>query len=76
MRRSRRLRGGLRESVREEVAETRTIGVILRNNAKYDRARPLLERALAIRERALGPAHVDVARSLVNLSNLDLATGR
>jgi len=34
------------------------------------RARPLFERALAIREKALGPKHPDMAQSLNNLALL------
>ena len=36
----------------------------------YAKAEPLYQRALAIREKALGPEHPDVARSLNNLANL------
>ncbi len=35
---------------------------------KYAEAEPLYQRALAIREQALGPTHPDVAKSLNNLS--------
>jgi tetratricopeptide (TPR) repeat protein len=38
--------------------------------AAYAQARPLFERALAIREKALGPDHPDVAASLNNLAGL------
>jgi tetratricopeptide (TPR) repeat protein len=49
--------------------------------AAYSAARPLLERALAIREKALGPEHPDTATSLNNLAWLlqdqgDLAAAR
>ena len=49
--------------------------------AAYAQARPLFERALAIREKALGPEHPDTATSLNNLAFLlkdqgDLAGGR
>jgi CHAT domain-containing protein/Tfp pilus assembly protein PilF len=37
---------------------------------KYDEALPLAERALEIREKALGPDHPDIARSLNNLAIL------
>ncbi len=37
---------------------------------KYDEARPLVEHALEIREKALGPEHPAVAVSLNNLANL------
>lgn len=36
----------------------------------YARAEPLCLRALAIREKALGPEHPQVATSLNNLANL------
>ena len=37
---------------------------------KYDESRPAAERALELREKALGPEHPDVAQSLNNLANL------
>ncbi|MGH9842915.1 MAG: tetratricopeptide repeat protein [Blastocatellia bacterium] len=37
---------------------------------KYDEALPLAERALEIREKMLGPEHIDVATSLNNLAEL------
>ena len=37
---------------------------------KYDEAVPLHERALAIREKALGPDHPDTGQSLNNLAFL------
>jgi tetratricopeptide (TPR) repeat protein len=37
---------------------------------KYAKAEPLYERALAVDEKALGPAHPDVARDLNNLGEL------
>src|SRR5439155_3669796 len=42
----------------------------------YARAEPLLQRALAIREKALGPAHPDVAGTKGNLGGLYLARGQ
>ena len=45
-------------------------GRALRNQGKYDEAEPLYQRALAIREKALGPDHPDVAESLNNLAEL------
>ena len=38
--------------------------------ADYSEARPLFERALAIREKALGAEHPDTATSLNNLAGL------
>jgi CHAT domain-containing protein/Tfp pilus assembly protein PilF len=37
---------------------------------KYDEARPLIEQAVAIREKVLGPEHPEVAAAVANLSNL------
>jgi CHAT domain-containing protein/Tfp pilus assembly protein PilF len=42
----------------------------LLNQGQYTAAMPLAERALAIREKVLGPEHPDVAESLNNLANL------
>jgi len=52
-----------------------TLGGHLQAVAAYDQARPYLERALAIRERALGPGHPDTAASLNNLASLLQAQG-
>ena len=46
------------------------MGVYLNVRAQYEEARPYYERALAIREQALGPEHPDVATSLNNLAEL------
>ena len=43
--------------------------------AAYPAARPLYERALAIREKALGPEHPDTATSLDHLASLLQAQG-
>ena len=43
---------------------------------RYAEAEPLDRRALAIREKALGPDHADVARSLNNLGSLHETLGR
>ena len=45
-------------------------GLYLHDRAAHAEALPLFERALAIRERALGPGHPDVAQSLNNLARL------
>jgi tetratricopeptide (TPR) repeat protein len=42
---------------------------------RFSDAIPLAQRALAIRKKALGPAHPDTAASLSNLAELYLATG-
>ena len=44
--------------------------------AAYAQARPLYGRALAIREKALGPEHPDTAESLNDLAHLLQAEGR
>ncbi|MCP4362163.1 MAG: tetratricopeptide repeat protein [Chloroflexi bacterium] len=46
------------------------IGFYLQFLADYVGARPYYERALTIREKALGPDHPDTARSLNNLGTL------
>jgi tetratricopeptide (TPR) repeat protein len=56
-------------------------GEYLHRRAAYASARPLLERALVIREKELGPEHPDTARSLYLLGSLlqdqgDLAKAR
>jgi tetratricopeptide (TPR) repeat protein len=43
---------------------------------RYADAEPLYKRALAIREKALGPDHPDVAQSVNNLADLYSAQGR
>jgi len=46
------------------------VGTYFHGRGGYADARPLYERALAIREKALGPEHPDVATSLNNLASL------
>ena len=46
------------------------------NQGRYSEAIPLAQRALAIREKTLGPDHLDVAASLDNLANVYQAQGR
>jgi tetratricopeptide (TPR) repeat protein len=48
----------------------------LQHRARYAEAEPLYQRALAIGEQALGPAHPDTAQSLNNLAVLYDAQGR
>ena len=45
-------------------------GYYLVDHAQYEQAKPLLERALAIREQVLGPNHPDTATSLNSLAFL------
>lgn len=46
------------------------------DNSDYDRARRLFDLSLAWRERALGPGHVDVARTLIGIAALHGEQGR
>ncbi len=52
-----------------------TLGYHLQMIGDYPGARPYFERALAIREQALGPEHPDIANSLNNLGSLLYAQG-
>ena len=45
------------------------LAMLLHTEGKYAEAEPLHRRALAMREKALGPEHPDVAQSLNNLAN-------
>ena len=44
------------------------LGLMYQRQGALDKARPLLERSLAIREQKVGPDHIDVARVLNNLA--------
>ena len=46
------------------------LALAYRAQGKYAEAEGLLERALAIREKALGASHPDVGQTLTNLANL------
>jgi tetratricopeptide (TPR) repeat protein len=57
------------------------LGLLLKTQGDFAGARPLFERALAIREKALGSEHPSTATSLNNLASLlkdqgDLAGAR
>ena len=52
------------------------LAVLYQGTGRYAEAEPLFERALAIREKALGPDHPDVATRLNNLAVLYRDTGR
>jgi tetratricopeptide (TPR) repeat protein len=52
------------------------LAVLYRAQGQYAQAEPLLKRSLAIREKALGPDHPDVAISLNNLAALYRKSGR
>ncbi|MEG6509070.1 alpha/beta fold hydrolase [Methyloligella sp. 2.7D] len=52
------------------------LGWVYRKDQRYDAATPLLAKALAIRQRRLGPDHALVATSLYNLAGLYEDQGR
>jgi CHAT domain-containing protein/Tfp pilus assembly protein PilF len=52
------------------------LAILYQRKGRYAEAEPLHQRALTIREQALGPAHPDVASSLNNLAVLYEAQGR
>lgn len=52
-----------------------TLGVVYRNLGHYDEARPLLEKALALRRRVFGDEHTEVADSRDALATLVKETG-
>jgi tetratricopeptide (TPR) repeat protein len=49
-----------------------TLASLSGSQARYAEAEQLVRRSLAIREKALGPDHPDVAQSLLDLANLHL----
>ncbi len=61
--------GRFREDSETEAALRSTIGAILLNNGQADRARPLLESALATRRRLFNQDHPDLAASLNSVAN-------
>ena len=66
---------GHRREDEQAAALCVALGSHLREIGEYGQARPLLERALAIRERVLGPEHPDTAADLSNLAALLQAQG-
>ena len=52
------------------------LALLYQAQGKYAEAEPLVKRALAIYEKALGPEHPDVARSLENYAALLRETAR
>ncbi len=52
------------------------LALLHKAQGRYAEAEPLYQRALAIREKALGPEHPDVATSLENYADLLRKTGR
>ena len=60
-----------------DILNGREITIFLYDNqSKYAEAEPLYQRSLAIVEKALGPEHPDVAKSLEDYAGLLRATGR
>src|SRR4029453_730245 len=66
------------EAIDMTVHERNRRGAYSRYNTqgRYAEAEPRYQRALAIREKALGPEHPDVAQSLNNLASLYQTQGR
>ena len=58
------------------AATLNNLAELYKEEGRYADAEPLCKRALAIREKALGPDHADVAQSLNNLADLYSAQGR
>ena len=58
------------------AASLNNLALLYKDQGKYADAEPLYQRALAIWEDALGPAHPDVATSLNNLAGLYYAQGQ
>src|SRR5262245_21759532 len=59
-----------KDRVLQEARNLHTESQRLSSDGKYDESRPSAERALELREKALGPEHPDVTQSLNNLANL------
>ena len=53
-----------------------TIGTVYRKLGLYDQAEPLVQGALDIREKSLGPGHLQVAESLLSLASLRQQQGQ
>jgi eukaryotic-like serine/threonine-protein kinase len=68
--------GRFKDDPETEAGVRTTIGIILRSNGKYDQAKPLLEQALAVRERLFKGDDLMVAGSLFNLAEVYRAQGQ
>ncbi len=53
-----------------------SLALLYKTQGQYGQAEPLCKRSLAIREKALGPDHPNVAESLNNLAEGGVAFGR
>lgn len=62
--------GGVDARPTEEAARLTRQAESLRDQHRYDQAEQLLQRALEIRERTLGPEHIEVAANLTELAEL------
>ena len=63
-------------TIRMSHVSLNNLAVLYDEQGRYAEAEPLYKRALAIREKALGPDHPDVATSLNNLALLYDDQGR
>jgi tetratricopeptide (TPR) repeat protein len=68
-------RAGVAEGSIRRARYLNNTGAIYFNHGAYDEAKRFYERALALREAALGPEHPDVANTLNNLGNVYGAAG-
>ncbi len=68
--------GALKDDPETEAGLKETVGIILQNNGRYAEAQPLLEQALAIRERLYTDGDERVAATLNSLAGLYSAQGR
>jgi len=60
-----------------EVAESlNSIGMLRRDQQKFDEAERLFRKALTLRRKLLGPSHIGLTNSLMNLGGLMLDRGR
>jgi tetratricopeptide (TPR) repeat protein len=64
----RQIAGDLQAAPETRAALMETMGRVYRSLGLYDQARSLLEESLRIRQRTLGPNHLDVAESELNLA--------
>ena len=61
---------------RRQSLSLNNLAVLYKAQGRYTEAEALYHRSLAIREKALGPEHPDVAQSLENYADLLRETGR
>ena len=67
---------GLGDQPLLQASVMQNLGRLYRELGLYDKAQPLLERSLAVRERSLGPTHLEVATNLTDLALLALDQGK